>query len=77
MPTGEGPSARFSVAGDCLDPHLGGALVFIGGCDNNLQPLEDMYYLYTGLSLNPPTITHCFPLACTYLWYNIDLELSL
>ncbi|XP_009596275.1 uncharacterized protein LOC107831980 [Nicotiana tabacum] len=49
MPTGEGPSARFSVAGDCLDPHLGGALVFIGGCDNNLQPLEDMYYLYTGL----------------------------
>ncbi|XP_060204931.1 uncharacterized protein LOC132632846 isoform X1 [Lycium barbarum] len=49
MPTGEGPSARFSVAGDCLDPHLGGALIFIGGCDKNLQPLEDMYYLYTGL----------------------------
>ncbi|KAJ8553730.1 hypothetical protein K7X08_024408 [Anisodus acutangulus] len=50
MPTGEGPSARFSVAGDCLDPHLGGALVFVGGCDKNLQPLEDMYYLYTGLA---------------------------
>lgn len=49
MPTGEGPSARFSVAGDCLDPHLGGALVFVGGCDKNLQPLEDMYYLHTGL----------------------------
>lgn len=49
MPTGEGPSARFSVAGDCLDPHLGGSLVFIGGCDRKLQPLEDMYYLHTGL----------------------------
>ncbi|XP_060206528.1 protein GLUTELIN PRECURSOR ACCUMULATION 3-like isoform X2 [Lycium barbarum] len=48
MPTGEGPSARSSVAGDCLDPHLGGALVFVGGCDKNLEPLEDMYYLYTG-----------------------------
>ncbi|XP_055825667.1 tip elongation aberrant protein 1-like [Solanum dulcamara] len=49
MLTGEGPSARFSVAGDCLDPHLGGALVFIGGCNNTLQPLEDMYYLHTGI----------------------------
>ncbi|MCD9639516.1 Multidrug resistance protein 1 [Datura stramonium] len=48
MPTGEGPSARFSVAGDCLNPHLRGVLVFVGGCDNNLQPLENMYYLHTG-----------------------------
>lgn len=49
MLTGEGPSPRFSVAGDCLDPHLGGTLVLIGGCNNTLQPLEDMYYLQTGI----------------------------
>lgn len=47
--TGEGPSPRFSVAGDCLDPHVGGTLVLIGGCNNTLQPLEDMYYLQTGI----------------------------
>lgn len=49
MLTGEAPSGRFSVAGDCLDPHLGGALVFIGGCNKTLQPLGDMYYLHTGI----------------------------
>lgn len=47
--TGEGPSARFSVAGDCLDPLKGGVLVFIGGCNKSLEALDDMYYLYTGL----------------------------
>lgn len=46
--TGEGPSARFSVAGDCLDPLKGGVLVFIGGCNKSLEALDDMYYLYTG-----------------------------
>lgn len=58
MLTGEGPSPRFSVAGDSLDPHLGGTLVLIGGCNNTLQPLEDMYYLQTGLSSSPPTNPH-------------------
>lgn len=48
--TGDGPSARFSVAGDCLDPVKGGVLVFIGGCNKSLEALDDMYYLYTGLS---------------------------
>ncbi|XP_012080405.1 kelch domain-containing protein 3 isoform X2 [Jatropha curcas] len=48
MTTGIGPSARFSVAGDCLDPQLGGVLVFIGGCNKSLEALDDMYYLYTG-----------------------------
>lgn len=43
-----GPSARFSVAGDCLDPFKGGVLVFIGGCNKSLEALDDMYYLYTG-----------------------------
>ncbi|KAI5562400.1 hypothetical protein BDE02_15G051100 [Populus trichocarpa] len=48
MTTGDGPSARFSVAGDCLDPLKGGVLVFIGGCNKSLEALEDMYYLHTG-----------------------------
>ncbi|KAK6925131.1 Kelch repeat type 1 [Dillenia turbinata] len=45
--TGEGPSARFSIAGDCLDPLKGGVLVFVGGCNKHLEALDDMYYLYT------------------------------
>ncbi|BAT76508.1 hypothetical protein VIGAN_01452500 [Vigna angularis var. angularis] len=45
-----GPSARFSVAGDCLDPFKGGVLVFIGGCNKSLEALDDMYYLYTGIA---------------------------
>ncbi|XP_027331059.1 tip elongation aberrant protein 1 isoform X2 [Abrus precatorius] len=45
-----GPSARFSVAGDCLDPIKGGVLVFIGGCNKSLEALDDMYYLHTGLA---------------------------
>ncbi|XP_050375995.1 uncharacterized protein LOC126793498 isoform X2 [Argentina anserina] len=47
--TGDGPSARFSVAGDCLDPVKGGVLVFIGGCNKSLEGLDDMFYLNTGL----------------------------
>lgn len=47
---GDGPSARFSVAGDCLDPVKGGVLVFVGGCNKSLEALDDMYYLYTGLT---------------------------
>lgn len=46
--TGDTPSARFSVTGDCLDPTMGGVLVFIGGCNKNLEALGDMYYLHTG-----------------------------
>ncbi|XP_010539984.1 PREDICTED: acyl-CoA-binding domain-containing protein 4 isoform X2 [Tarenaya hassleriana] len=45
----EGPSARFSASGDCLDPHKSGMLVFVGGCNKNLEALDDMYYLCTGL----------------------------
>ncbi|KAL6549326.1 hypothetical protein OROHE_008443 [Orobanche hederae] len=47
---GGGPSGRFSMAGESLDPEIGGVLVFIGGCNKNLEPLDDMYYLHTGLS---------------------------
>ncbi|KAI4326576.1 hypothetical protein MLD38_031876 [Melastoma candidum] len=47
--SGEGPSARFSVAGESLDPVRSGVLLFIGGCNKGLEALEDMYYLYTGL----------------------------
>ncbi|XP_021615867.1 kelch domain-containing protein 3 isoform X2 [Manihot esculenta] len=50
MTTGVGPSARFSVAGDCLDPQISGVLVFIGGCNKNLEALDDMFYLHTGLT---------------------------
>ncbi|XXG46576.1 hypothetical protein AAC387_Pa02g1386 [Persea americana] len=46
---GPGPSARFSVAGDCLDLQKG-ILVFIGGCNESLEALDDMYYLYTDMS---------------------------
>ncbi|XP_073123814.1 uncharacterized protein [Henckelia pumila] len=47
--TGEGPTGRFSMAGESLDPQMGGVLVFIGGCDKNLEALDDMYFLHTGL----------------------------
>lgn len=43
-------TARFSVAGDSLGPHKDGVLVFIGGCNMYLEPLDDMLYLYTGLA---------------------------
>lgn len=49
--TGDGPSARFSVAGDSLDPLKGGVLVFIGGCNKHLEALDDMYYLYTEIAM--------------------------
>ncbi|XP_054822682.1 tip elongation aberrant protein 1-like [Prosopis cineraria] len=48
--TGDSPCARFSVSGDCLDPIIGGVLVFIGGCNKSLEALDDLYYLYTGLA---------------------------
>ncbi|WZY98174.1 hypothetical protein YC2023_070503 [Brassica napus] len=46
---GEGPSARFSSAGACLDPQKAGFLVFVGGCNKSLEALDDMFYLHTGL----------------------------
>lgn len=54
-----GPSARFSAAGDCLDPNKG-ILVFIGGCNASLEALDDMFYLYTGLFLNYPQVYYFF-----------------
>lgn len=48
LASGEGPSGRFSMAGESLDPQMGGVLVFIGGCNKNLEALDDMYYLHTG-----------------------------
>ncbi|KAL4036161.1 hypothetical protein IC575_004888 [Cucumis melo] len=47
---GDGPSARFSVAGDCLDPYKVGTLALLGGCNKGLEALDDMYYLFTGLA---------------------------
>lgn len=54
MATGEGPSARFSMAGECLDPHLGGVIVYLGGCNKKLEALDDMYYLHTGIPSTLP-----------------------
>lgn len=54
--TGLGPSARFSVAGDCVDVRSG-VLVFIGGCNETLEALDDMYYLDTGYM---SSIAQCF-----------------
>ncbi|KAH7295668.1 hypothetical protein KP509_27G060000 [Ceratopteris richardii] len=48
IPTGAGPCKRFSVAGDCIDVKSG-VLIFIGGCNENLEALDDMYYLDTEL----------------------------
>lgn len=48
--TGQGPSARFSVAGDCLDTRKG-VLVFIGGCNKDLEALDDMFYLHTDIMM--------------------------
>ncbi|XP_024970653.1 rab9 effector protein with kelch motifs-like isoform X3 [Cynara cardunculus var. scolymus] len=47
MTTGEGPSARFSMAGSTLHPQLGGVLIFMGGCNKSLEALDDMFYLFT------------------------------
>uniref|UniRef100_A0A0D6R3K1 DCD domain-containing protein n=1 Tax=Araucaria cunninghamii TaxID=56994 RepID=A0A0D6R3K1_ARACU len=47
---GQGPSARFSMAGDCLD-FKKGVLAFIGGCNENLEALDDMYYLHTEMTM--------------------------
>ncbi|CAA0826610.1 Galactose oxidase/kelch repeat superfamily protein [Striga hermonthica] len=49
LAVGEGPSGRFSMAGESLDPQMGGVLVFIGGCNKNLEALDDIYLLHTGL----------------------------
>lgn len=45
--TGVGPSPRFSLAGDVVDAERG-ILLFIGGCNENLEALDDMYYFDTG-----------------------------
>lgn len=45
---GQGPSPRFSLAGDVVDMEKG-ILMFLGGCNEHLEALDDMYYFYTGL----------------------------
>nr|CAD1837969.1 unnamed protein product [Ananas comosus var. bracteatus] len=50
MPVNQGPSARFSMAGDCLDASKG-TLVLIGGCNQSLEALDDIYYLHTDMPI--------------------------
>lgn len=58
MTVGEGPSARFSMAGSTLHPHNGGVLIFMGGCNKNLEALDDMFYLFTGLTFGVNCTNH-------------------
>ncbi|CAF2199746.1 unnamed protein product [Brassica napus] len=43
----EGPSARFSAGAVSLGPYKAGSFFFVGGCNKNLEPLDDIYYLHT------------------------------
>ena len=56
--TGVGPSPRFSLAGDVVDSDRG-ILLFIGGCNENLEALDDMYYLDTGTQYRYSITTFC------------------
>ncbi|KAG6511000.1 hypothetical protein ZIOFF_029049 [Zingiber officinale] len=47
VPDNQGPCGRFSVAGECLD-YSKGIIAFLGGCNEFLDALDDMYYLHTG-----------------------------
>jgi len=73
MATGDGPSARFSMSGDCLDPSKSGVLVFIGGCDKNLEALDDMYYLHTGFSIQLYSWSVVSVIHGVYLPPNLDV----
>ncbi|XP_042377053.1 RING finger protein B-like isoform X3 [Zingiber officinale] len=46
VPDNQGPCGRFSVAGECLD-YSKGIIAFLGGCNEFLDALDDMYYLHT------------------------------
>ncbi|EFJ04681.1 hypothetical protein SELMODRAFT_432182 [Selaginella moellendorffii] len=45
-PSGPGPSPRFSLAGDSVNAERG-ILFFYGGCNEELEALDDMYFLST------------------------------
>ncbi|EFJ04966.1 hypothetical protein SELMODRAFT_431919 [Selaginella moellendorffii] len=45
-PSGPGPSPRFSLAGDSVNAERG-ILFFYGGCNEELEALDDMYFLDT------------------------------
>jgi len=62
--TGEGPSQRFSLAGDVVDDKKG-ILFFIGGCNETLEALDDMYYLETGTMSSDYNATN----SAAKLWF--------
>ncbi|CAI5463569.1 unnamed protein product, partial [Closterium sp. Yama58-4] len=46
-PTGDVPSRRFSLSADLLDT-VSGKMMLFGGCNDDLEALEDAYFLHTG-----------------------------
>ncbi|CAI5460897.1 unnamed protein product, partial [Closterium sp. Yama58-4] len=59
-PTGDVPSRRFSLSADLLDT-VSGKMMLFGGCNDDLEALEDAYFLHTdfgfliSLSVSPTT----------------------
>ncbi|EFJ21745.1 hypothetical protein SELMODRAFT_52725, partial [Selaginella moellendorffii] len=49
--TGNGPSHRFSLASDLIDPERG-VVALYGGCNGELEALPEMFFLHTGIALN-------------------------
>ncbi|CAI5938178.1 unnamed protein product [Closterium sp. NIES-64] len=45
-PTGDVPSRRFSLSADLLDT-VSGKMMLFGGCNDDLEALEDAYFLHT------------------------------
>lgn len=72
----ERPSARFSAAAVCMGPYKDGSFFFVGGCNKNLEPLDDIYYLHTGLLLRPfgftPVLQYLYLMFCIWL-YNVSV----
>ncbi|CAI5502357.1 unnamed protein product [Closterium sp. Naga37s-1] len=58
-PTGDVPSRRFSLSADLLDT-VSGKMMLFGGCNDDLEALEDAYFLHTGT-------------GCSQVWYSIHM----
>ncbi|CAN8239743.1 unnamed protein product [Cochlearia groenlandica] len=74
-----GPSARFSTAAVCLGPYKAGLFLFVGGCNKNLEALDDIYYLHTeggysaGFDQNPGRLSMRKQMKLKCQWQNFDV----